>query len=39
MDEFERQVDVIGSAEPKSPNDYSAHYHHVGRANPQYLKS
>jgi hypothetical protein len=32
MNEFWREADVIGSAKPKSPNGYSAHHHHVGRA-------
>jgi len=32
MNEFWREADVIGSAEPKSPNGYSAHHYHVGRA-------
>jgi len=31
MNEFWREADVIGSAEPKSPNGYSAHHYHVGR--------
>ena len=33
MNEFWREADVIGSAEPKSPNGYSAHHCHAGRAN------